>query len=68
MRLVHGEGGEVPVDDGGSGSEGEGAAGGGGGEEGSGSEDTTMAGEVCPPGWVKMEAMEAADELFRGVL
>jgi hypothetical protein len=69
-RPCHDEGGDAAVSGVGSGSEGEGGAGGletsvCAGEDVSGSEETTMAGELWLSGMVTMEVTEGADGLFR---
>ena len=68
-RQCQDEGGGAAVGSVGSGSEGEGGAGGlktgvCAGEDVSGSEETTMAGELWPLGMVTVEVIEKADGLF----
>jgi hypothetical protein len=69
-RPCHDEGRDAAVRGRGCGSEGEGGVGGFknsvcAGEDVSGSEETTMAGELWPSGILTMEVMEEADRLFR---
>jgi hypothetical protein len=72
-RSCHNEGGDAAVDSVGSGSGGEGGAGKSetgvcAGEDVSGSEETTMAGELWPSGVLTIELIGTVEGLFRGGL